>query len=78
METLAFNNVHHEMVKCVTYYIISIQGLKARGDEKGAAEGQKVADALRVRILTVGSLLGMKDETAPPERPWRAASKCRI
>ena len=66
VETLAYNNSHHEMVKCVTYYIFGIQGIKARGgDEKEAAERQKVLDALNVRILTVGSLLGMKDETAP-------------
>ena len=66
VKTLAFNNFHHEMVKCVTYYIIGLQPLKARGgDEKEAAEGQKVVDALRVRILSVGRLLGMKDETAP-------------
>ena len=65
MKTLAFNNFHHEMVKCLTYYILSIQGLKASDDEKWAAEGQKVVDALTVRILTVGKLLGLKDETAP-------------
>ena len=65
VKTLAFNNFHHEMVKCLTYYIIGIQALKASDDEKEAAERQKVLDALNVRILTVGKLLGMKDETAP-------------
>ncbi len=77
VETLAFNNFHHEMVKCVTYYIFGIQGMKARGDEKEAAEGQKVVDALSVRILTVGSLLGMKDETAPARMRMAARQQAR-
>ncbi len=64
VETLAFNNFHHEMVYCLSYYTIVIQMLKNRDEEKEAAKYKKVVDALTDRIIAVGSLLGMKDEAA--------------
>ena len=64
METQAFNNFHHEMVECLSYYSIAIQGLENYGDKTTVAEYKKVVDTLLFRLFKVGRFIDMKDEAS--------------
>lgn len=60
----AFNNYHHEIVECVIFYNISIDGMKRRaGSEETVAIYQSISDTLLKRAMVVSDIIGMKDET---------------
>ncbi len=64
VETLAFNNFHHEMVNCFAYYQIAIKAVMIRGEKEVAASYEKPSDDLLNRIFVFGKILGLKDEEA--------------
>ncbi len=63
VEIDGLNNYHQEMVECVSYFGIVIEGLKRRDKKKGVANYKKAMDILLGRMYEVGKRLGMKNET---------------
>ena len=76
IETLAFNNFHHEMVNCIAYYSIVTEGLRQRGDETTASQYRQLIETLFGRVFAVGKKIGMKDDAV--QARIRMASKQQI
>ena len=57
VQVLALNNYHHEMIECVVYFNISIEGLKQRGDEETAAAYQRASDVLLERTFVTARMM---------------------